>query len=247
VPVERFDLSARSGRFGRTEFFFHTGGAFSLHDLPPGTYTLQAETPQGNANVELTLAEGEKKSGIELSLTVRGSLDGRLVELETGAPVAGARLDVDGSSPFAVMNNDGHSNTSGSDGRFHLEGVLPGTWSLAVVPTDPEAVPPARVTVVVPEGGAAGDAGTIRVARSRLAPGETRGNVGVYLNGEGGIRAFGPAAQAGIREGDDIVTVDGYDVGGNNRYLFGPLTTVPEGRTLTFGLASGRVVSVTAQ
>jgi S1-C subfamily serine protease len=70
--------------------------------------------------------------------------------------------------------------------------------------------------------------------------------LGVYLAGEA-FRAFGPASEAGIQNGDVIVAVDGYDVQGNNRYLFAPLTAVPSGRAVSFTLGDGRTVSVTAR
>ena len=44
-----------------------------------------------------------------------------------------------------------------------------------------------------------------------------------------------------------MVSVDGFDVQGPNRYLIQALAMVPAGRTVTFGFADGRTVSVTAR
>jgi protocatechuate 3,4-dioxygenase beta subunit len=248
APVDRFNLTARNGKTGfmRTEFFFHTTGVFSLSDLPAGTYTVEADTPQGNASTEIVLADGEQKSGITLALTMRVSVDGRLVELESGAPVPGATLWIDGVSSAPPMNNDGRSNKTGPDGSFHLEGVLPGSWGLSTSAPDP-AIMSVRLPIVVPEGSPTTDVGAIRVPRSRLAPGQPPGVIGVFADAAGVVQSYGPAAEAGIQSGDAVVSVDGFDVQGSNRYLIQALAMVPSGRTVTFGLADGRTVSVTAR
>ena len=102
-----------------------------------------------------------------------------------------------------------------------------------------------QVPVVVPEG-AGTDVGAVRVPHNRLAPGQPGGMLGIFLAG-GGLRTFSPASEAGIQSGDTIVSVDGYDVQGPNAYLFAPLTQVGSGRSVTFTLADGRNVSVTAR
>ena len=66
----------------------------------------------------------------------------------------------------------------------------------------------------------------------------------------GGIVAFvrpgGPAAQAGLQAGDEIVSVDGHDVTGVNGYLYYTLTAVKAGTRVRVGLARGVSVEVTA-
>ncbi len=140
APVERFTVNVHQAQtsFSRMELFFHAQGAFALHDLPAGTYEVEAETPDGTASTEVTLAEGEQKSGIALTLALRGDVNGRLVELESGAPIAGVQLRVDGSSSASLMTGDSRNNVSGPDGRFHLEDVLPGKWSLTAMLVGPE-------------------------------------------------------------------------------------------------------------
>jgi protocatechuate 3,4-dioxygenase beta subunit len=172
APVERFMVRVRetTTNFQRDELFFHAAGAFALRDLPAGTYRIDAETPLGSATAEVTLAEGEQKSGVALALTMRAEVDGRLVGAEDGAPVAGMMLNVEGESQVALVSGDGSRRTTGADGRFHLEGVLAGSWTLVAIPSDP-ALAPLRVSIEVPEGGGAIDAGTLRVAR-RVEPQE---------------------------------------------------------------------------
>lgn len=170
APVERFMLSARELKtsFDRRELFFHAGGAFSLRDLPAGTYQVEAETPTGTVTAEVTLAEGEQKGGIALALTLRGEVDGRVVDLESGAPLAGMRLSVEGNSRVSLMTGDDRNNKSGADGRFHLEGVLAGHWTLTVSSSDP-SFEPLSVPIEVQDGGGVSDVGTLRVPH-RQAP-----------------------------------------------------------------------------
>ena len=197
APVERFTLTVRqtTTSFVRQELFFHAQGAFALHDLPAGAYQVQADTPDGTATTDVTLAEGEQKTGVALALTLRGAVDGLLVELESGAPIAGARLRVDGSSNVAIMSGDDRTYRSGADGHFHLEGVLAGTWSLTVTPSD-RAFGMARVPVVVQDGGGTSDVGNIRLPRRRVGPGEQAGDVGILIGqGDGAPQVavvFGP-------------------------------------------------------
>ncbi len=244
APVERFTVTVRETKtsFSRDELFFHAQGAFALHDLPPGTYEVEAETPHGTATAEVTLAEGEQKTGVALTLTLRGAIDGRLVELESGAPIAGARLGVDGSGSASLVNGDNKDNATGADGHFHLDGVLAGKWSLSVSTQD-SSVDYARVPIVVQEGGGTSDLGAIRIPRRRLLPGEQRGDLGFYVDqGEspGEVKVVsGAAEEAGIQVGDVVASIDGFDVRGSNQYLFPTLTTVAAGRTVSVGLARG--------
>ena len=59
------------------------------------------------------------------------------------------------------------------------------------------------------------------------------------------LRPEGPAMQAGVEVGSEIVSVDGYDVR-NDRPRFGILTRVGPGRRVELGFADGSVRSLVA-
>jgi S1-C subfamily serine protease len=60
------------------------------------------------------------------------------------------------------------------------------------------------------------------------------------------VRPGGPAAAAGLEVGDTFTSIDGQDVTGMNDYLFWTLGRVPEGTTVSLGLARGEKLAVTA-
>jgi protocatechuate 3,4-dioxygenase beta subunit len=141
-PVERFQLRVRDKKTGfmRDEMFFHAKGTFALRDLPPGTYDVVAETPEGTATAEVTVAEGEQKAGVSLTMAMRGTVDGRIVAADGSGPVAGLRVSVVGDGNVSPMNDyDAPGAVTDRDGRFHLEDVLGGKWTLSFGPVDPEA------------------------------------------------------------------------------------------------------------
>ncbi len=167
APIERFYVTARSaaGSFYREELFFHAGGEFMVHDLPAGSYKLVADTPLGHATADVTLAEGEQKSGVALVLALRGTVEGRLVPAEGGAPIGGMVLGVNGNSDVVIMTGNGREAVSGPDGSFHLEGVLPGSWTLTAYSREP-GFGPVNVPIVVQDGGGTTDVGDVQVPRA---------------------------------------------------------------------------------
>jgi hypothetical protein len=258
-PVERFEvvLTAKTGNFRRGESFFHAAGEMVVRDLPAGTYEIIAETPTGTATTTVTLAEGEQKTGVNLALELRGVVEGRIVELETGAPMVGAEIDVEGESPVGVMGGTAYrENRTGADGRFQLDGVLAGSWALRVENPEGQSYGDGiSVPIQVGEGGGTTNIGTIKLPRKRLKEGESVGQLGVMVDDEMDAHAttpltvslvIGPAVEAGIQVGDVITTIDGFDVTGGGRTLFRPLTNVAVGRKVDFGLSRGVTISVVA-
>jgi S1-C subfamily serine protease len=60
------------------------------------------------------------------------------------------------------------------------------------------------------------------------------------------VRPGRSADRGGLKAGDTIVSVDGHDVTGAQRYLYSSLTSVTVGTTLRFGLDEGGTAEITA-
>ena len=83
---------------------------------------------------------------------------------DDGAPVAGARIAFEGESDAAIVEAHGpQKDVTGADGRFRIEGVLPGAWKLVALPPSGAHVE-TRVDVVVGDA-ARVDAGTVTVKK----------------------------------------------------------------------------------
>lgn len=101
--------------------------------------------------------------------------------------------------------------------------------------------------------------GTIRVVRTQVKDGEAVGDLGYTLRRSeptvaaeavrqivAVVRPGGPAAQAGLQVGDEIVAVAGESVIGADAYLHYNLTRVAPGATVQLGLARGVTIAVKA-
>jgi S1-C subfamily serine protease len=92
----------------------------------------------------------------------------------------------------------------------------------------------------------------LRAPRRRLGNGEAAGDLGYTTKASAPdaepedrrfivavVRPGGPAAAAGMKVGDEIVTIEGVDVTGVNSSLAWNLKAVPEGTTVTMGVKRG--------
>jgi len=193
-------------------------GCYAIDDLTPGPAAVVVAAPGYGASRELTVevpVSGEAVA--DAVLTRGGRVSGRVVDDGDGSPIAGARIRVEGAlegaaSTFPVLSEA----TSDADGRFEVAG-LPSRASLFVAAADHHA----RILggLDVPPGGATGP---VEVRLRRTAPGEPPrvdlAGIGVVLSarGEGlwvaGLAPGGSAAEAGLRRGDVVISVDGRSV-----------------------------------
>jgi len=266
-PPDEFKItvSDRSSGFRRTERFYRTGGEWIMRDMPAGKYIVSASAAEGTKDMpDVILAEGEEKRGVVLMLEARASVIGRLVSLDTGKPIPGYSVTVQpvkGARGMTVFWGDkDKEKITDSEGRFRVNRAAPGrvyvsAWAMNW--DDSEYGYVRRIAIV--EAGEETDVGTIKVPKKRVAGREVGGDLGFETKAADPdadpssyalvialVRPDGPAADTGLEVGDEIVSVDGHDVRGDNIYLFWSLGRVPEGESVTFGLKRGATVKITA-
>jgi hypothetical protein len=224
APVAPFTVlvferrSALSRALQRSRSFVDASGCYALDDLAPGPAAVVISAPGFAPSRELAVelaAAGEAVADAALERGAR--LSGTVVSADTGAPLAGALLSVEGSlsdaaSTFPVLAAAG----TDAAGRFVLEG-LPARFSVLAAAAGHHG------RVVSMSAGAPGaDAGPVELALRPVDPGEEPRvelagiGVGVAPRGEALRVTFvsprGGGAEAGLARGDLILQVDGIRV-----------------------------------
>ncbi len=247
--------------FERTERFFRTGGAFTIAELPAGSFKLTVSATDGRAESTVTLTEGERRTDLAFELAARVVVRGRIVALDDGAPVPGIQVIVNaqGNDSFSFGGEASTNHISDLDGRFTVEDAPSGPVNVTGFPTDYGATTFAYLRVPRTLVAGDNDLGELKIPRSRVGPRDRGGEFGFELKQYGPevleadrqfeirkVRAGSAAAKGGIVRGDVIVAVDGVDVTGDNRYLASSLWRVPVGTKVSFGLARGATVELVA-
>lgn len=216
VPVFR----VRVGREGDgaevtwrgAETFIDAEGAFSIDGLVPGAYTVEASTedeaPTRERHVEVPMAG---RAFVTVQLEEAGSVRGVVASADSGEPVPGARVRIEGFGGSA-------DTRTGPNGTFHLDGLAPGRRSLMI---EADGFRRRLVSALDIQPGQA--AGPLDVRLTPRAgdddPELDLVGIGAVLSsgGAGGLAvqrviAGGGAAQSGIAPGDVILEVDGRSV-----------------------------------
>ncbi len=250
----------------RSERFYRTAGAFALRDLPAGTFVVRATVAGAEGTATVTLADGQVVADLRLALTSKVKLRGRLVDLATGEPISGLTMSAapttgDANNMSFVMGmNDAKENISGADGRFVIVDAPIGAVTLTGFSMDFANSDYGFVRVPIQVSGSGEvDVGDIKVPKRRVKGTEAGADLGFDLkapapgampqetvNQVSAVRAGGPAAAAGLKVGDVIVSTDGVDIQGGNHYLAWSLWSVPVGTKVVLGLAGGATVTITA-
>ena len=264
APPDRFSITVSDDKrgFSRSESFFRTGGAFTMRDLPAGSFKLAASAAGGDGSITAALSEGESLGGQTIRLEGRATVTGRVVALDSGKPLAGFRMHVSpvkGGGGFSFRTDDSNTrNISGPDGRFEVENAPAGRVQVAGFPIewDDAGYGFVRMLATVASGRTT-DVGDVVVAPMRQKRGERSGDLGYLLKQtppdvepEDVVLEVAlvrpPAARAGLAVGDVITAVDGHDVTGANHYLYWSLSRVAPGTAVALGLARGATVKLTA-
>ena len=262
---ERFtvNITDKAGGIRLSDSFFRTGGVWRLSEVPAGHYEIVATAAEGNVTLEpeLDLGEGEVREGIELVLTPRLTVRGRIVDLETREPVAGLTVQISGSNRIGFGRGDGENlNVSGPDGSFEVENVPVGAVILLAV--NRAGGSEAKYQVLFQRMTLAADPlvqdiGEIEIIARRLEPNEKPGDLGYTLNGWDPtrepedyepivalVRPGGPAEGSGLVAGDVIEKVQGHDVLGTNSSHYRQLTRLPAGSKLKLEIRGGKSVEI---
>lgn len=214
APPDVFVMKSAGPIAGRAAL---EGSRFSRIGLPPGRYTVVAMVGVDTDAQSVEIKPGET-ARVELRSRGVGTIEGTVSELATRKPLAGVRCDatisLDGrsspglSSPAhqAFTDAAGHFRMSAPRGRVRLFCFSPGPAPLSPAGTDVEvtstSVANANVfSVAATFGNAPSDPGFM------LTPFLLPVTVGQVV-------PSGPADAAGLRAGDQLVTIDGVSLQG---------------------------------
>jgi hypothetical protein len=219
--VSDFTLSAEPEVPGRgrprSSHVLDGRGEFKLV-LAPGSYLVRASAPgyaDGVAH-DVSVSSGQATSGVHIELRASGTIEGVVLDSASGAPLVGIHVSVDRAHAWAVGRSGtggAQMATSGLDGRFVLRDISPGSWPLFADSPDYEmagAPPPVTVTP-------GGDSPSVEIRMKRSTNGREQeyAGIGMSIWDAGGSKYAaevfpgGPAYEAGIRSGDQILSVDG--------------------------------------
>jgi protocatechuate 3,4-dioxygenase beta subunit len=262
---ERFSIGLSDpARFGRriSQQLFRTGGTFTFDSVPPGRWVLKVSAAEGNAQQELELGAGDAIQDLKIELEGRSTIRGKVVSLEMGEPVAGVTLTI-GSATGGVTSFGGgptqsdKKNITAADGSFEYQNAPAGRIGVYVSPPEDSGyagismfaratpgvteLPPIQLPPLgVGRDDEAGDLGfTTAELESDADPEATPVKIAAITPG-------GPAAQTSLQVGDVITAVDGHDVTAEHRYLYGKLSRVKPGASVSITVERGDTVNVVA-
>jgi hypothetical protein len=193
------------------------GTRFSRMGLPPGRYTVEATAGADGDGQSVEIKPGET-TRVELRSRGTGTLEGTVSELATRKPLAGMRCDakisMNGQAspvPSAVAHQAftdaaGNFKMSAPRGRVRLFCFSPNPAPLSAAGTDVEVT--------------SGSAAKANVFSVRATFGNAPSDPGFLLTPMllpltvKQVIPSGPAAAAGLRVGDQLVTIDGVSLAG---------------------------------
>jgi RNA polymerase sigma-70 factor (ECF subfamily) len=192
------------------------GTKFTRAGLAPGRYTVDAMAGADSDAASVELRPGETLH-VDLHSRALGSVEGTVAELATHKPLVGMRCDAkisnDGQTSFFPPDPSFQSFTDAA-GHFKVKAPAGQVRIFCFAPTDP-MLSPAGTDIDVQAGATA----KVSVFSVRGAPGAPPCDPGFgVIPGlpitVAQVMPAGPAAAAGLRAGDQLVTIDGTSLQG---------------------------------
>ncbi|HUS29145.1 MAG TPA: carboxypeptidase regulatory-like domain-containing protein, partial [Kofleriaceae bacterium] len=240
APVPSYDIECRGPHFDNSEKHVDDKtGAYTLERLTPGEYTCSVDSPTGSGSGKVTVPPGEAK--LDITLTRFASVTGIVVNVLDKKPlpnvVVFAGNDANMNSATFSQMLSGTAPKTDATGHFKVNRVPTGKGKVAVMPKDGfmplgtadytvaegQSVDVGTIAVVPPREGDAGTFGMSVAPFGATPPGSASGSGSGAGAGSGSgfegdrlavlsVKDGGPAALAGIKEGDQITKINGQDV-----------------------------------
>lgn len=201
------------GRGGRGSWSSDVRGAhFLASGLSPGSYAIRVTGPGGEGSASADVREGTT-TPVTVSIGASGTVSGRARVFPGGGAAAGLECRAGSDARGA----------SGVDGAFSLPGAPPGM--VRVRCSSGNVGPSVRAgsaEVTLAAGGSASvDVWVVDIDVQRIMSEGQQADLGADLRPAAGgnvalagVVPGGPAAQAGLHDGDVVVSVDGADASG---------------------------------
>lgn len=217
VPAYTLLVTKREGLLRQvvtTRTIIDSRGHFSVR-VPKGDYELLVSATGWAPSDPIAASAGT--TDVKIALGAGATLQGIVVDTDTGAPLPYARVRREGAVAGASAQPTNAGTVTRTDGTFELTGIPPGPFTISVGAG--EYNPRLEGGLVATEGGTLGP---IKLALKKLAEGEAPKldlvGIGVQLAADGDalrvdmVVPDSGAAAAGIVVGDHIVAIDGVAV-----------------------------------
>ncbi len=124
-------------------------GEVSIENVPPGRYAYKvlaaAEYGEASGDLNPIVEDGQEELNVNVAPT-NGRVEGTVLD-DAGVPVVGATVKLDGNRRSGNKELWSATATTGDNGKYAIDGVPPGTFTVKVDPTDTRGGDSTEVTV----------------------------------------------------------------------------------------------------